>query len=369
MVASGFDQIVIQAEDHSATPTLASQPASLAAGKINLADQIESLVAKAEAQLTFQRIGPIGAVLLIWTATGLLATLERALNRIFGARESRGIAKRLILYWAALTLGPLVLSAAAFLGGRMIAAIGGSGGWAWILAISGWVGPAIVGILVVATLYKLLPNTLVRYRAAVGGALIAVPLWMLAKWGFSLYVTKFVGTGNLYGALGLIPLFLIWLNLSWTILLFGAQLAHTATNLDSFEQDLQTADVEIAPLDLLAAAIAVADAYQSGAGPVPVAHVAKRLHTTDRAGRGLLDRLTDAGLLCPIANGEQIAYVLARPADKIAVLDIVGLNRRLADGASAAPADDIQRRVAGLQQHAADSLGHLTLADALKHRA
>lgn len=366
MAASGFDQIVIQADDSPTDSAPASQPDSEPAHTVHLSDQIEAVVARAEAQLTFKRIGPIGAVLLIWTATGLLATLERSLNRIFGARQSRGVGKRLILYWAALTLGPLILSAAALLGGRMISAIESSGAWAWILTFFGWVGPAIVGVLVVAALYKLLPNTQVNYRAAVGGALIAVPLWMLAKWGFSVYVTELVGGGNLYGALGVIPLFLIWLNLSWTILLFGAQLAESATNLDSFEQDLQSVEVDTAPLDLLAAAIAVADAYQSGIGPVPVAHVAKKLHTTERAGRGLLDRLTEAGLLCPIANGEHTAFVLARPADKIAVLDIVGLNQQVTDGASTGPADDIRQRVAGLQQHAADSLGHLTLADTLK---
>lgn len=367
MAASGFDQIVIRTE----APPTASEPAGELETEpvetINLADQIDALVARTEKQLTFQRIGPIGAILLVWTATSLLTTLERSLNRIFGARGSRGIGKRLIMYWAVITLGPILLTAAAYLGGRAIAAIEGVGILAWILAITGWVGPGIVGILVVAALYKLLPNTNVRYRAAVGGALISVPLWMLAKWGFSVYVTQFVRTGNLYGALGLIPLFLIWLNLSWTILLFGAQLAYTATNLVSHEQDLRAAELAVRPPELLAAAIAVADAYQAGAGPVPVAHVAKKLHTTEIAGRGLLDRLTDAGLLCPIANGEETAYVLARPANKISVLDIVGLrNPDAAPPTSSATGDDVQSRVADIERRAADTLGQLTLADALQ---
>lgn len=385
MSASGFDQIVIHADapptDTAPADADAAEPADprLSAADepgdqadtapvetVNLADQIEALVATAESKLTVQRIGPIGAILLIWTATSLLTTLERSLNRIFGAKESRSVGKRLIMYWAVITLGPIVLTAAAYLGGRASATIEGMGLLSWILVLVTWGGPAVVGILVIAAMYKLLPNTNVRYGAAVGGALIAVPLWMLARWGFSVYVTELVGTGNLYGALGVIPLFLVWLNLSWTILLFGAQLAHTATHLDSYEQEPHDADLTVNPPDLLAAAIAVADSYHAGDGPVPVELVAQKLHTTELASRELLDRLADAGLLCPIVEDEAVtAFVLARPADKISVLDVLGL---AASSNGAPPADDIQQRVSDVQRHAADSLGHITLADALRRQ-
>jgi len=92
-----------------------------------------------------------------------------------------------------------------------------------------------MGILLLAALYKLIPNTRVQYRSAFGGALVAVPLWLLAEWGFRMYVGRVVGRGSFYGALGLLPLFLFWVNLSWLIFLFGAQLAHSAVNLSRIE--------------------------------------------------------------------------------------------------------------------------------------
>lgn len=80
-------------------------------------------------------------------------------------------------------------------------------------------------------------------------------LWLVAKWGFAIYVTKLVGTGNLYGALGLLPLFLIWLNLSWLLFLFGAELANAAANLDTMNLEEQAGRTMLGPSDVLAAAV------------------------------------------------------------------------------------------------------------------
>jgi len=82
--------------------------------------------------------------------------------------------------------------------------------------------------------YKFLPNTAVPYRTALVGAVAALPLWMVARWGFGLYIGH-AAKANVYGALGLLPVFLFWMNLSWFIFLFGAEFAYTAANLDRLE--------------------------------------------------------------------------------------------------------------------------------------
>ena len=80
--------------------------------RITVAEKIVSVVEYAESRLTVGRVGPLSVVLLVWTALTLLTTMERSLNRIFEASKARGFARRTLIYWSALTLGPLVIVAA-----------------------------------------------------------------------------------------------------------------------------------------------------------------------------------------------------------------------------------------------------------------
>ena len=85
----------------------------------------------------------------------------------------------------------------------------------------------LASFVLLLLVYKLLPNTHVRLRPAIWGALVAAALWSLSRWGFGLYVSKALPYMKIYGALGLIPLFLFWLYLTWLIVLFGMELAFT----------------------------------------------------------------------------------------------------------------------------------------------
>ena len=102
---TGFTQIVVVEQPAGGE---AAPGADGAAGRsVNVANEIEQIVGQVESKLTVERLGPIGVVLLIWTALGLLTAMEQSLNRVFGAERARSAAKRLLLYWGVLTLGPL----------------------------------------------------------------------------------------------------------------------------------------------------------------------------------------------------------------------------------------------------------------------
>jgi membrane protein len=206
----------------------------------------------------------------------------------------------------------------------------------------------------------------VQYRAAVGGAIVAVPLWLLAKWGFAIYVTKLVGTGNLYGALGLLPLFLIWLNLSWLIFLFGAEVANAAANLDTMTLQEQAGRTALGPSDLLAAAAAVARGYADARGPIPVGQLAARLHLPRDSVQRLLHRLEAVGLVCAVQDRSESSYLLAKPPGSIPVLTILGVEGE--DDSRSSPHNydaDLCQIVAGTWAATRSALGTLTLADAI----
>ena len=364
--ASGFTQIVaVQEGEGGKVPASADAPGP-DAKVINIADEIESLVTQVETKLTFERIGPIGALLLIWTALSLLTTMEQSLNRIFGAPRGRSVARQTFLYWSAMTLIPIAFVAAGYLGKTASAALEGVRGAAWLVGALGWAASVLLGIGLLAALYKLLPNTHVRYRSAVGGAVVAVPLWLVAKWGFALYVQRLVLKGNLYGVLGLLPLFLLWLNYSWLIFLFGAQLAHTAVNLRSLRQADLAENLVLGPSDLLAAALAIARPYLAGQGFAERDRIAAALNLPAEAAHWLIDRLSAAGLVSATGVEAEGGYVLVRPPDRLRVREILQVGDPRGRGAAAAGyAPELAGLVARVQHRADAALENWTLADVL----
>jgi len=367
--ASGFSQIMT-VEGGETQPASDAAPGSPPGKVINVAEQIEEAVTSVSDKLTFQRIGPVGGALLIWTAITLLSTIEECLNRVFGARKERPLVRRVLLYWSTMTLGPIALATASYLGDQAMKQamrfVQGAPGSAWALAVIGWAGPIIVGVIVLALVYTLLPNTKVQFRPALAAAAVVVPVWMVAKWGFALYVRSLVVKGNLYGVLGLLPLFLMWLNLSWWIFLFGAELAHAGANLSQIRGGQRVGGTVLGPSDLLAATLAIARHYQAGNGPMSRDEMMGTLNLTGEAVQWLLDRLDAANLITEVDHKSQKGYLLSRPPDRVAALEVVDVgDPRAAGGRSTGRDKQVAAAVAKLQTRTRSSLEGLTLADLL----
>lgn len=326
----------------SAPTTAPAEPAATQPVLISVADQIEALVGRVEAQLTIRRIGPIGVLLMIWTALGFLMTLEEALNRIFCAPRNRSVARRILLYWTALTLGPLAIVSVNYLGKLVIDAFAHVPGVSGVALLFGWAAPMLAGMFVVAMLYKLMPNTHVPLRSALWGALLTVPVWMVARWGFAIYVERFVLPGNLYGVLGAIPLFLFWLNISWSIFLFGAEIAYAVNNFDRLRAEQNAEQLLLGPSDWLSVAAEIARRFVGGAGPPRLDEIAAAARIPAESARRVLDRLVSSGLFCvagdddPATPLDKRGYTLTRPPERIAVSELLTLaDARAPDDASA----------------------------------
>lgn len=334
---------------------------------VNLAETIEKLVQSVERKLTFGKIGPVGVVVVIWAALALLTTMERSLNRVFDARRVRPLGRRVLLYWSVITLCPLLLITAIYLGRKATGVLQGIPVISWLLAVLGWLAPVIVGITVLALVYRLMPNTHVSYGAALGGAAIAVPLWMIAKWAFSLYVVKLVGRGHLYGALGLVPLFLFWLNVSWLIFLFGAEIAHVAANLKQMQAQEQAEKFVPTTSTIVAAAAAVAKSFLDGAGSLSTAQVAEKLRLTPETTEALLEKLHGLGIADRSEADGLHSWALARPAESISmgrILEIEPDDETARGEPSYDP--DVARAVAAFKERTRGPLGEFTLADVVR---
>ncbi len=328
----------------------------------NLIDEIMKLVDRVDQKLTFQRLGPIGFILLIWTAITLITTIERSLNRIYRAPQSRALVRRIMLYWSVLTLVPVIMFVTIFLEEKILNAIESVTVLSSMLRLLGWIGPIVVGVITLAALYCLLPNTRVSLRSALGGALVAYPLWLVGKWLFVLYVQYFVRTGSLYGTLGLLPIFLMWLNISWTIFLFGAELSHTASNLKRMQSAEIAARIHLSPLDSLAAALIIARPYLAGKGPVPFDHICSELDLPYDSVQNLIDRLADNRVICAVGAETRLAFVLARPAEQIPLGDVLEINRNYFDQTAHCNTEEIQALIKRVLRQMGDTLDKLSLS-------
>ncbi|MBX3605311.1 MAG: YihY family inner membrane protein [Piscinibacter sp.] len=165
----------------------------------------------------------VGSLFLLATALALLLTVENALNQIWGVRRPRPLLRRLGLYLVMLAVGPPVLGASLWATSVVLSAslglIGSVPAW---LQVALTFGPALLGSLVLAALFILVPNTAVRRRDALAGGLLAGIGFELGKRGFAAYVLQIPTYRTVYGTFAAFPVFLLWIYFSWLVTLAAA---------------------------------------------------------------------------------------------------------------------------------------------------
>lgn len=164
----------------------------------------------------------IGTVVLVVTSLMTMLTVDRVFNQIWHVKRQRGLVNKVVLYWSVISLAPLLvgigLSMTTAIVGASVTLGGESSPVLGILRIV----PILVTSLAFALIYQLIPNRAVRLPDALVGGVVAAVLFEVSKLGFAAYVTHFPSYTAVYGALAAIPLFLLWIYLSWIIVLLGA---------------------------------------------------------------------------------------------------------------------------------------------------
>lgn len=166
----------------------------------------------------------VGVAGLAVTAVLMLTTLERAMNTIFRVSQGRPVVARVMMYWTVLTLGPLLIGASFTLSSTLAAralAYGGEdvrGLWGHVSALM----PSLLTFLAFTLTYMIVPNRRVRLRDAALGGLAATLLFAALRHGFLVFVAGVPTYQTIYGALATLPVFLIWMYLSWIAFLAGA---------------------------------------------------------------------------------------------------------------------------------------------------
>lgn len=280
--------------------------------------------------IDFRSIGVFGLLLFMYAAVALAASAEQLFNRIYDAPSQRPIHIRLAIHWSMITLGSGLLAMSLYLSGQMVEWFVEIGAGSKSQVVLNHVLSIAASWVLLFLLYALMPNTHVSVRAAAIGGLVGSLFWELAKFGFQIYVAKAVPYSAIYGSIGLIPLFLFWIYITWLIVIFGLILTNTLQTFGtrgpggtSWSDDgIPTGD----PDWMLPIISEVAIEFAAGRS-VDHQSLADRVGLSPRIVHEMTTKLIDAGLLRKVtaSAGEEETLTLARPAESIDVREILEL--------------------------------------------
>lgn len=272
-------------------------------------------------EIDLARLGVIGTIGVAFAGSRIYFQVEDAYNVLWNTRPRRSWLTRLVLFYTTVTLGPLLLTAGFQLSDTFEASVG--------TTALHWVAPATLTTVAFVAGIKALPDAAVRWSPALIGGFASGVAFELAKAGFGIY-TRLLGAedkaAQIYGSLGLFPVFLLWLFLLWVIVLMGVELAYVVQrqgDLIAAEERRIGGDAEARrhpdALFALQCLIVVADRFVAGKGPAPEPDVSHALASDPAYVRAALETLEAAGVLAETPNG----YLPALPLSLLTVRDVL----------------------------------------------
>ncbi len=291
-------------------------------------------------------VAGIGIVVLFWSVIKVIGYIEEAFNHIWRVKKARTMARKFSDYLSLMLIGPILMllsgSATVFVSGQL-----SRFGEESTIPLSGVVSASalfLMGLVPLGTLWLLfsflyifIPNTRVTVRSGILAGIVTGTIYYAVQWT---YVSLQVGVASynaIYGSFAALPLFLVWLQLSWFIVLFGAEFSYYHQTLKAYEYypaALQISNV-LKKIAALLVVHLVVKRFCGGEKPLTASETAKRLGLPIQLTDQLIDELKEAGLVAAVQTGENqgSAFQPARDPDSISVgsvideLELRGCNR------------------------------------------
>lgn len=262
------------------------------------------------------RLTAIGVAGFVVTSVMLMLTVDNALNRIFRVQRRRSIAQNVFMYWTVITLGPLLIGGS--LSATYVALRQSLGVLQLDLIADLLLGmvPFVLTCVALILLYWLVPARRVDWSQALIGGVLAALAFEIAKRGFAIYLSQVPTYSLIYGAFATIPIFLIWLYLSWLVVLTGAILTAMLPAFRSKPERHRVTGEALA--DALGVLASLARAHEQGR-VVPLNGLARELRMLPDRCEEILERAKALGWA---ARTEKDRWVLARDAAAIRLGDV-----------------------------------------------
>lgn len=298
----------------------------LTAGQSAVRDQIVQYVE----QTNFSRLNAIGILVLVMTAVFALGTMENVFNEIWHVHRARTLLRKFADYLSVIVICPILIVAAMLMTAAipmnsLMEKVHGSGFMDSAITRIFSLAPYISLWLGLSMLYLFLPNTRVRFRCAMVGGFVAGVIWQFAFWGYTTFQFGFSRYNAIYSALAAIPIFLVWLYLSWLIVLFGAEVAAAYQNRKAYERDRMMPT--ISPTERMRIGLnlilTICSRFRAEQTPWDSDQLAMYMECPAAQVDEILDDLADAGILTTAGNGGSYTYQPAVPMGNISPARVI----------------------------------------------
>ena len=209
IAAAGLDQVAFDGSDGSA---------------ITLGQWLSDIVASGM-NINIAAMTWVGLIVLIYSAITLLVNIETCFNVICRANKGRTWLRRVPFYLFVLIFGPILFAIAMWTDSQAVALIDWAIPWGWLNTLTSVVWNLLLAWAVLLLLYRIIPNASLQGHSAMIGAFVAAFLLLIGKESLGLYFSHAVSLHQLYGSIGLVPIFMFWMYLMWLIILLGLQVA------------------------------------------------------------------------------------------------------------------------------------------------
>ncbi len=275
-------------------------------------------------------IAGFGLVILFWAVFKVMGNIEHSFNQIWQVERERSLARKLSDYLAIMLLSPVLVilqsSATVFVTTQITMVT-------QKIALLGYLSPLIyfsyklipyVLVWILFTLiYIVMPNTRVKFRSALLAGIIAGSGYAILQGLYFAFQIGFARYNAIYGSFAALPLLLAWLQLSWLIVLFGAEIAFATQNVGhyEFEQDTTHASPGLRKLVALRIALYIVRQFEQGTAPVESERIADDLHLPLPLTNRVLRELTDSNILkeVQLAGDDVVGFMPARDADQLSI--------------------------------------------------
>ncbi|MDR2872711.1 MAG: YihY family inner membrane protein [Xanthomonadaceae bacterium] len=260
-----------------------------------------------------------GVIALVVSLLITLYSVETTFNRIWRVASTRPRLSRFLVYWTVLTLGALLAAASLSVSVRFFALpLFETPEGQWVAGRLLRLAPMAIEFLAVTLVYRVVPHRTVDFRHAIPGALLATLMLEAVKSGMSLYLGSFESYQRIYGTVAFVPIFILWIYLSWIAVLLGASLA---SSLAAFRY--QPIAMRLPPGFEVYALLRVLGRFRQAREQGRGLHIVQLLESepilTDSLAQDFIMQLSEIGLLRRSESGE---WLLARDLDKVTMAEL-----------------------------------------------
>ena len=289
-------------------------------------DYVVGFAQKALARTQGGWVALVGVLTLFWAVIKVFGSIEDAFNNIWEVRSTRSAARKYGDYIAVVVVAPILWVISSSMGNYAAEILGVAGSPA--LEVLSRAGSLVVAWVMFTFIYVVLPSTKVRFTAALTAGVVAGTAFVLFQWGY-VYLQRWMTSYNaIYGSFAALPLFLLWMQISWEILLLGGELSFAYQNIARFGEERESLLISYDRRRKLMVGVMllVSRAFRDGRGAVSFSEIRDRLDVPTRIMNNILYTLVQARMLNEIrteGTDYDLEYAPARDISTLRVYDIL----------------------------------------------